>query len=112
MPSGFASKWTEGIFLALIDKTNEYVIGTPTGVIKSQSIKLLPRNDASDPMLFNAAVGTPRNPSPTLLGGEGRVDDIPVKRIVVRAAAAPKAQIPLESPREGVMVLSMVVKGA
>ena len=39
----------------------------------------------------------------TLLGGDGKVDDIPVKRMVVRAAAAPKAEIPLEPQREGAM---------
>ena len=96
-PSGFASKWTEGIFLALIDKTNEYIVGTPAGVIKTQSVKRLTRAEAKDPMLFNAVVGTPWNPHPN-----SGVSEIPLKRMVIRAAAAPRAELPPTVPREGI----------
>ena len=34
-PAGPEPKWSEGIILALVDKSNEYIIGTPRGCIRS-----------------------------------------------------------------------------
>ena len=36
---GVNPKWNEGIFLAFVDRSNEYLVGTPEGVVKSSNTK-------------------------------------------------------------------------
>ena len=36
---GLASKFTEGIFLALSEVSDEYLVGTPDGVVKTATVK-------------------------------------------------------------------------
>ena len=55
----------EGIFLALVDKSNEYIISTPNGCVKSNNCKRLNREDAADPALVAAVVGKPWKLTPS-----------------------------------------------
>jgi len=83
---GVQPKWQEGIILGLVDTSNEYVIGTPEGCVKSSNIKRVPKEFARDPTLFNQVQGSPWKLSPTAESGLSQ-EDIPT-RIAVRAQVA------------------------
>ena len=52
-------KWHDGIFLGLVDESEEAVIGTPNGCFKSRSIRRRTREESKDPTYFNAVIGLP-----------------------------------------------------
>ena len=56
---GLETKLPEGIFLDMVDTTNEYVIGTPQGIVKSGSVKRVSKEDARDPELFRSITTRP-----------------------------------------------------
>ena len=64
-------KWLPGVFLALAESTEEYIVGTPTGCVRTTAMKRLPREEAADIGLFNAVEGTPERPDPHAPGGAG-----------------------------------------
>ena len=73
---GVETKWGEGILLDLVDLTNEYVIGTPAGIIKAGSIKRMTKDNARDPTLFKAIVGSLWKLTPTSEPGTS-TDELP-----------------------------------
>ena len=92
-PGSAAPKWSEGIFLALVDKSSEYIIGTPTGCVKSSSAKRMTRDDASDKELFKIVVGLPWKMSTTLQAGSNQ-DELPVRAVAVRASVVAEHELP------------------
>ena len=97
---GIQAKWLEGIFLAFVDRSNEYLIGTPEGVVKSSNAKRLTKADARDPELFVSIRAQPWKLSDSAETGE-RHDDVPVRLSVIprvpvtelpRAARGPEAE--------------------
>ena len=97
-PGSAAPKWSEGIFLALVDKSSEYVIGTPMGCVKSSNAKR--RDDASDKELFKVIIGFPWKMSAILQAGSSQ-DELPVRAVAVKASAVPERELPprLSAPR-------------
>ena len=90
--AGVEPKWEEGIFLALIDQSSEYVIGTPGGCVRSSSIKRMPKEHARDPELFNAIKHPPwRMTTREIIGPQ--LADIPT-RIEVASKAAEADTLP------------------
>ena len=75
---GIAPKWVEGIFVAMIDASNEYVVATVAGCVKTNNIKRMPKEDAMDPVLFNSVKGTPWKLTPGSAPGV-RQEDIPIR---------------------------------
>ena len=90
-PAGPGPKWQEGIFLGLVDKSNEYIIGTPQGCVRSNNAKRQDSRDASDAILFASVTGTPWRMNHTI--GQAQ-DDLPVRPVVVRAAAVGPTELP------------------
>ena len=84
-PAGPEAKWSEGVYLSLIDKTSEYIIGTPNGCVKSSNAKRLTREEAADPELIKAIVGKPWKLTPSMAPGASQ-EDIPAKAAVVQSS--------------------------
>ena len=99
-PGSAAPKWSEGIFLALVDKSSEYIIGTPMGCVKSSNAKRMKRDDASDKELFKVIIGFPWKMSAMLQAGSSQ-DELPVRVVAVKASAVPERELPprLSAPR-------------
>ena len=78
---GVSPKWSEGIFLGLVDRSNEYLIGTPEGIIKSSNAKRMTLDHAKDPELFTAIPWTPWRWTDRIgrPPGRDRHDDVPVE---------------------------------
>ena len=83
-PAGPEPKWSEGVFLGLVDKTSEYVIGTPQGCLRSSNAKRLPRAEAADPELVKAVVGKPWKLAPSIPSSTSQAE-MPVRAIVARS---------------------------
>ena len=54
-----AARWRDGIFLGMLDTSNEYFAGTREGVFKTRSIQLKPESQKHDAELLQAITGTP-----------------------------------------------------
>ena len=93
-PAGPEAKWSEGVFLALIDKASEYIIGTPSGCVKSSNAKRLTREEAADPELIKAVVGKPWKLTPSMVSGASQ-EEIPVKATVVHSSVK-EENLPLQ----------------
>ena len=96
-PAGPEPKWSEGIFLGFIDRSSEYIIGTPDGCVKTRDVKRLTDQDGRDPELAKALRGKPWRMIPAS-PRSNNADDIPTKRMVVKAEAVPREQLPKALP--------------
>ena len=76
--AGVEPKFKEGVFLALTDVTDEYIIGTAKGCVKSNNVKRVPEEDARDLEMVKAIRGQPWKLSPTMEAGT-RTQDLPVR---------------------------------
>ena len=94
-PNSAAPKWSEGIFLGLVDKSSEYIIGTPMDCVKSSNAKRMTKADARDPSLFNAVAGTPWKMAPSI-GASLRQEDLPARAMSVRAEAVAVHELPVQ----------------
>ena len=92
-PGDQQAKWTEGIFLALVDRTSEYIIGTPAGCVKSNNAKRMQTGDAKDGELFKSIQGMPWRMHPTLVGGVAQ-EDLPTRAMAIQPQVVPDADLP------------------
>ena len=53
-------RFLPGIFLGLSDRSDELVVGTPTGCFKARTIRRLPMAERKDPEFVKACIGVPR----------------------------------------------------
>ena len=60
-----------GLFLALVPRSNEVVVGTPHGVVKARSVRRLPPLQRKNVELVNALQGVPWQPDPK--SGDDRI---------------------------------------
>jgi hypothetical protein len=77
--AGLAAKWDEGIFCALVESSNEYIIATMSGVVKSSNVKRMAKEHARDPVLFNSVCGVPWKLTPSTLAGVRQEVGIQIK---------------------------------
>ena len=95
---GIEPKWLEGIFVGLVDLSNEYLVGTPEGIFKTASMKRMTKEGARDPVLFSAVQGTPWKLTPSSITG-ARQDDAPVVRASMQSNAVPQSELPVPTGR-------------
>ena len=62
------SAWLEGIWLGRDSKTDEHLIGTPSGMVRSRALKRRVERRRCDTDLLNATVWDPWNPTPVTRG--------------------------------------------
>ena len=93
-PGTEASKWHEGVFVAIIDRTNEYLIATPTGIVKTMSVKRMTRADACDPVMFRAVRGVPWKLGTTVPDDTTQEQAPIIRRIHVSATEVADADLP------------------
>ena len=88
-------KFFDAIFLGILDRSDELIVGTPAGVFKARSVKCLSNRDRIAPEYFNSIRGLPWQPVP----GEPAYD-IPVSLHVSAPSIAPEINLPrpLEPP--------------
>ncbi|CAK0820942.1 unnamed protein product [Prorocentrum cordatum] len=98
-PADEKPKWREGIFVGFVDKSNEYIIATPSGCLRSSSAKRMSKADASDPALFRSCVGTPWKMVPSSLSGASQ-EDAPLARPLTVRPVVPDRDLP-PPPRAG-----------
>ena len=68
MVNKLESAWLEGIWLGRDSKTDEHLIGTPNGLVRSRALKRKVERRRWDPSLLNAMVWDPWNPTPVTQG--------------------------------------------
>ena len=88
-------KYADGIFLGLVDRSDEAVISTPGGVVKSRCIRRLPLDKRGDAAFFNSCKGTPWQPIPG--GEEGQ--EVQATVMMERPVIIPAADLPAGVPR-------------
>jgi hypothetical protein len=71
----------EGIFLGFIERTEEYIIGTPEGCVKTKDVHRLRPDEASDPVLVTQIKGKPWQMTPSM-PREAAPEDLPVRIVV------------------------------
>lgn len=69
-----SEKWHDGIFLGLVDETEEAIVGTLNGCFKARSIRRRPAEECRDPLFFNSVVGLPWKLQPGSPDGAEQVD--------------------------------------
>ena len=72
---------SEGIFLGFIERTEEYIIGTPEGCVKTKDVHRLRPDEASDPVLVTSVRGKPWQMTPSM-PREAAPEDLPVRIVV------------------------------
>ena len=72
---------SEGIFLGFIERTGEYIIGTPEGCVKTKDVHRLRPDEASDPVLVTQIKGRPWQMTPSM-PREAAAEDLPVRIVV------------------------------
>jgi len=58
------TKWMDGVWLGIKNRTGEHVIGTPEGIVKAHSVKRRAAEERWDIEAVNAVKGTPGRPKP------------------------------------------------
>ena len=76
----------EGMFLVFVEKTEEYVIGTPDGCVRTRDIHRLWPDEVSDPVLVMQIRGEPWQMTPSM-PKDAAPEDLPV-RINIRVGGA------------------------
>jgi len=71
----------EGIFLGFIERTEEYIIGTPEGCVKTKDVHRLRPDEAADPVLVTQIKGKPWQMTPSM-PREAAPEDLPVRIVV------------------------------
>ena len=90
------ARWREGIWLGIIPRTNEDLVGTPQGVVKASAIKRLSADSRWDVEAVRAVVGYPWQPVPSVAGAH-----IPIvirKDLTAPGAAEEDSRIEVEMP--------------
>ena len=62
------SAWLQGVWLGRDSKTDEYLIGTPNGMLRSRGLKRRVQRRRWDTTLLNAMILDPREPTPVTGG--------------------------------------------
>ena len=68
MVNKLESTWLERIWLGRDSKTDEHLIGTPNGMVRSRALKRSVERRRWDPSLLKATVWDPWNPTPVTRG--------------------------------------------
>eukprot|EP00974_Lingulodinium_polyedra_P084879 8216320-Lingulodinium_polyedra.AAC.1 len=55
----YEDRWTTGIYLGLVERSNMLLVGTPEGVKKVNCVKRIAPSQAKDPELAKAIKGYP-----------------------------------------------------
>ena len=80
----------EGIFVGFIERTEEYIIMTPDGCVKTKDIHRLRPDEMADPVLVAQVKGKPWQMTPTM-PRDAAPEDLPVS--IVLEPAVPEAQL-------------------
>ena len=70
--SGLTDRWLEGIFLGLVDRSDEIYPGATAGVMWARSFKRMPMASQSGKVLFGQLKRVPWDPVPGALAEEGQ----------------------------------------
>ena len=54
-------RWMRGVFVGKVDRTDEFLLLTPTGAMKTRYVRRLEGNNAWDLQFLNVCVGNPWN---------------------------------------------------
>ena len=57
----FNMRWMRGVFVGKLDRTDEFLLLTPTGAMKTRFVRRLEGNNAGDLQFSNLCIGHPRN---------------------------------------------------
>ena len=60
------AKWLHGIWLGRAERSDETIVGTPSGIVLVRSVRRLPTDQAWQAEAVNEVRGTPRHPRPTV----------------------------------------------
>jgi hypothetical protein len=88
----YDDRFGTGIFVGLIERSNELRLLTPGGVIKVNNVKRLPPSQRRDPELLKVVKGLPWCLTPSGKEGEAGVGDAPVK--VALEPVVPEEELP------------------
>ena len=94
--SKITDKWLPGVFLGVIDRSDELQMGTPDGVVKARSYKRLSLADRSDSKFFLNCVGVPWCPVPT----QPSLEEIPITTHIAAPLQVPRSELPPPPPTE------------
>ena len=94
--SRIRDKWLPGVFLGVIDRSDELMIGTTEGVIKARSWKRLTLPERSDSAFFLKCIGTPWEPVPSQPG----LADVPITTHISAPLTLPREELPPPAPAE------------
>ena len=61
----FEDRWDTGVYVGLVEGTNEIRVLTPKGALRVNSVKRLPQAQRRDPELVKVVVGLPWEPVPS-----------------------------------------------
>jgi len=88
--SRLEDRWKPGIYLGIIDNSDELIVGTKEGVFRARSVKRLTLDERKDPEFLNAIVGTPWKPVPTdAAAADGEIPPAMGIRVVVDPIVGP-----------------------
>ncbi len=82
----------EGIFLGFIERTEEYIIGTPEGCVKTKDVHRLRPDEVADPVLVMQVKGKPWRMTPSM-PRDAAPEDLPVNIVV--EPEIPVAELPV-----------------
>ena len=68
----YEDRWLTGLFLGLVSRTSEVIVGTEKGCFKVSSIKRLSEQQSSNPELLEKLKGLPWKPRPNDSGDNAR----------------------------------------
>ena len=97
LPSGkrvsrLVDRWLEGIFLGIVDRSDEIFVGTSVGVFRARSFKRMPLSARVDKTLFSEIKGVPWDPVPGSLTEGNEAPAAAIK--IVADAVVPDAGLP------------------
>ena len=99
-------RWHDGVFLGLRESTNEYLIGTATGVVKAFSVKRKPESEQFVLEDLLSVKGVPWQPVPSIPTSM----DVPTTTIVEAQPVDPAIGIPGHSAPEEPTVRQFYVR--
>ena len=91
-----APKYIPGIFLGLVDRSDEVIIGNADGVFHARSFRRLPPSEAHDAELLQSIKGLPWDLTRKTVGR--RADEIPLRIVANPVTRAQDLPVPLPEP--------------
>ena len=62
--SRLQERWSDGLFLGVVDRSSDFYVGTALGVVRARSLRRRPVEERASPELLDKLVGVPWQPVP------------------------------------------------